>query len=249
MKRTIGRIVYKPGSFFYATKRRRWFYKRLARIVYPTQKVRDYPSVWLRQLGYQVFQDWPLGNVLAWCDHRAKQEKTSRKPYLIDLFEDWDKAYLEPFTRSQQLTQYVESYLGEKSWLRAVRLYHSKPCPLPYTGSQLWHKDHDDTKQIKVFVAISNITKDNGPLEIYPKNAVRIPGYRWGGEAGHLSDDEFNKHTTQPFMMTATPYRWIANRGDVLLADTAQCFHRGARVESGERLMMMVHFTTRTPFI
>src|SRR3990167_2873728 len=142
----------------------------------------------------------------------------------------------------------VAQYLGELPILSAVKLLHSAPIQGPLSGSQLYHCDHDDEFQVKVFLHISDVDQQSGPLTVLPARASldmreRL-GYVYGGEQGHISDEKLDQE-----FVKKNQVELLGPAGTLALVDTAQCFHFGSRVATKERFIFYLHFVSYTSFL
>lgn len=152
------------------------------------------------------------------------------------------------FALDPTILRVVQRYLGELPVLNAIKLLHSVPSGDLHDGSQLFHCDHDDTRQVKIFLHVSDVDIESGPLTVIPSKLssdIRVrTGYVFGGRAGHLNDDVFqdNKTYCEAFQMTG-------KRGSLAFVDTANCFHFGGRVATNQRYILYVHYVTTTNFL
>lgn len=172
------------------------------------------------------------------------------------------KAYLKSFDVSSKLTTVPEimnfalhplllrtitDYLGELPVLSDIKLLHSVPGAGDFSGSQLYHCDHDDTRQVKVFLHISDVDEQSGPLTILPANLsekIRTKvSYLFGGGEGHIPDSQFRNSEVDEAEVSI-----LGPKGTLALVDTARVFHFGSRVSSKERLIFYLHYVTPSSF-
>lgn len=120
------------------------------------------------------------------------------------------------------------------------------------SGSQLFHTDHEDSTCLKFFIPLRSISNGDGPTEyILAQNApslnptiVNKPRYMTPGRRFSHSDQlgELN-------LDDKSTERFIAGKGDVLIADTCRVLHRGARLSKNGRLYLYAHFSTPLSFV
>jgi len=174
-----------------------------------------------------------------------------------------EKAYLldHPLTtldRSSPLLQFAVDprvvsvaahYLGVVPMLTMVTILASPPVPGPSSGSQLFHSDWEDVRQVKVFVNCSNVAEENGPLTAVTAEASRrvkeAVGYRYGGPHFRLRDDE-----VLPLLREGESQAFTGPVGAVVFIDTSSCLHLGSRVRdgAGERLVAQFQYLTPPAF-
>ena len=171
------------------------------------------------------------------------------KKYLQNLLDpkinpDIFNKLLKIFTHSK-FTNIIENYLNEDCKLTSIKILKSPENSEYLSGSQLFHCDHDDTKMIKIFIHVNDINLENGPLEVISKDqSSEIKNeinYRWGGKEGHIKDNFFERKKVSYHSLTG-------DSGTIILADTAQCFHRGSRNPKKHRLVIFASYCTRTHF-
>jgi hypothetical protein len=105
------------------------------------------------------------------------------------------------------------------------------------TGSQLWHRDREDLKILKIFICVDDVTINNGPF-------VYAPGTHMSGKVkknpNYFKEKDGTKRTTDEMMEMIVPKSdWIYStgpKGTIIFADT-NGFHKGGFVKSGQRLL------------
>ena len=142
----------------------------------------------------------------------------------------------------ERLLGTVAAYFGAAAWLQSVELIQSLPsCDARLFRSQLWHCDNNnDTRMLKLFVYLSDVGEENGPLAFLPLSATgRVP---W--TAGHYLADE----TIGRFTPLEETIRFTGPAGSAAMVDTARLFHFGSRCRS-PRLTFVVHYNTGFGFL
>ena len=141
----------------------------------------------------------------------------------------------------------VSSYLGMVPVIAHLQVFYSEANSNEARSSQLFHCDADSTKQVKIFVLCSEVTRANGPLTLLDARTSRTVrsrlGYHFGGKikdkrlAGIVDESDHRPIVGEP--------------GTVCFVDTTQCFHFGSRVESGTapRLVTMIQYLTPASFM
>ncbi len=150
------------------------------------------------------------------------------------------------FALSEQLVASAAAYLGVVPILAGIQLMRATHLPGAPSGSQLFHCDHDDLHQVKVFVLCSEVADENGPLTVLDaatsravKRAVR---YRYGGRSLRLTDAQVDQEA-----LPASRTAFVGPPGRVMLVDTSACLHFGARIRDGASDRLMVQFQYLTP--
>lgn len=130
----------------------------------------------------------------------------------------------------------VAQVYGELPQLDSVLLTWSRYDNKPLSVSQLWHRDFDDTRVLKLFVYLTNVDgSDDGPFTFID---------------GALSDRarySVKSHRADAMLSTRLdPAQSTAITGPALTAfmvETSRCLHMGSRVAAGhERLLYTATF-------
>lgn len=125
---------------------------------------------------------------------------------------------------------------GELPRLDYVLLTLSRSTGKDLSYSQLWHRDYDDTRVIKLFVYLTDVhDMEQGPFTFIPGPVSDRMGFRL---RSHQADSE---------VATAIPLDAAqsikAPRLSAFMVDTARCLHMGSRVAPGhERLLYTATF-------
>lgn len=151
---------------------------------------------------------------------------------------------------SDELLACAADYLGAVPLLRRVGVGYSPGQAHPFgggwAGSQLFHFDGEDDRQIKMFVLLTDVEDErDGPLTFLPAAASREAVGRLGKRplgpvgsymrAGPFSDSAVRQVVDPSELITMT-----GKRGRVLLLDTSTTLHQGSRVQHGrERAVFM----------
>ena len=131
----------------------------------------------------------------------------------------------------------IATALGEIPWLDYVLLSYSRYAGDDLASSQLWHRDHDDVRVIKLFSYLTDVEEDgDGPFTFLPRQPTEKFGYPLLGS--HFSDDQvFAKVPRSDIKVMKAP------RLTSFMVDTAKCLHMGSRMAPGHgRLLYTATF-------
>jgi hypothetical protein len=131
----------------------------------------------------------------------------------------------------------VATALGEIPWLDYVLLSYSRHTGQELASSQLWHRDHDDVRVIKLFSYLTDVAEDgDGPFTFLPRQSTDKFGYPLMGS--HFPDDRvFDKVPRGDVKVMKAP------RLATFMVDTAKCLHMGSRMAPGHgRLLYTATF-------
>jgi hypothetical protein len=131
----------------------------------------------------------------------------------------------------------VATALGEIPWLDYVLLSYSRYTGDDLASSQLWHRDHDDVRVIKLFSYLTDVEDDgDGPFTFLPRQSTDKFGYPI--MSSHFPDEQvFQKVPRSDIKVMKAP------RLTSFMVDTAKCLHMGSRMAPGHgRLLYTATF-------
>ncbi|MBR0757032.1 hypothetical protein JQ604_33030 [Bradyrhizobium jicamae] len=133
----------------------------------------------------------------------------------------------------------LSAALGEIPWLDYVLLSYSRHTGEELVSSQLWHRDHDDVRVIKLFSYLTDVEEDgDGPFTFLPRQSTEKFGYPLMGS--HFPDERvFQKVPRGDVKVMKAP------RLTSFMVDTAKCLHMGSRMGPGHgRLLYTATYFT-----
>jgi Phytanoyl-CoA dioxygenase (PhyH) len=142
----------------------------------------------------------------------------------------------------------VNSYLGLWSKLYYFDLWYTLPVKANQraAASQMWHRDPEDRKLVKVFLYFSEVDGDSGPLQYVPGSR------RSGGPYSHLWRKYYQAYPPEgEFELEIPRSEWItglASPGTFILVDTTG-FHRGGFATKHPRLTATWTFVTPASYL
>lgn len=181
------------------------------------------------------------------AEARGPQEGKSKK-YLIELVRgatthEADSPLLKVALDSK-LLEIVASYLGLWPSLYSVGAWLNYPIGEAPMASQLWHRDPEDLKIVKVFIYLVDVGEESGPF-------CYIPGTQSFGKRANLVPDHKDamRITDEEMATVIGPEDWIrctGPMGTMILADTVG-FHRGGHATHGNRILITFTYTSGLP--
>lgn len=130
----------------------------------------------------------------------------------------------------------VTAYMGQVPRLYNLMLWWSPPNQTA-KGSQLYHYDHRDDRQAKVFINLNNVTKDSGPLHFMLAHDSRKVDAKIGYSQGRYTDEQVYSAVPESNVVNT-----VAEAGAGFIVDTARCLHYGSRGNLLDRFILMASF-------
>ena len=130
----------------------------------------------------------------------------------------------------------VTGYFGQVPRLHRLMMWWSPPNQ-DVKGSRLYHYDHRDSRQAKVFINLSDVTEENGPLHFLKPADSRKVDAKVGYSQGRYSDEEVYSAVSKSDVLTA-----VGEAGRGFIVDTARCLHYGSRGNRSDRFILLLNF-------
>ncbi len=141
---------------------------------------------------------------------------------------------------SPALLETATCYLGEVPILAGVTIYASLPNST-LGGSQLFHLDKGDFRQVKFIFAIADVTEESGPFTFIPADKGAIAEKKLGETSyGRVSDADIYGIVGEDAAV-----RCIGDSGSAVIVDTGRCFHYGSRNITKTRCLLQVQYLSR----
>ena len=181
-------------------------------------------------------------------DRRAKGEQlgTVDSPAYPTIFTVTDLPEFSQWACEQRLLNIVENYIGLPVVFQGVHLRQDFANEKPVT-TELWHRDLEDRRVIKVFVYLTDVNEENGPFEYIPKSKASPLMWWWINlkiairtrqrphELG-INDDEMN--ALVPRLLWK---RCEGPAGMVVFSDAVALFHHGKSRTQGRKSLFFVY--------
>jgi Phytanoyl-CoA dioxygenase (PhyH) len=174
----------------------------------------------------------------------AAGSKETFKTKLAAAAFDADDPFVEIAVHPRVL-DVANGYLRLRSTLRALELWLTEPTPGPAIQTQLWHRDADDLVNVKLFLYFNDVTRGAGPFTYAPRTHPF-------GDRRDLPEHDAEWRSTDEQMAAIVPESdWLVcegRPGTVVFADTCG-YHKQLKPESDERLMLVAHYVSGTPYV
>lgn len=138
--------------------------------------------------------------------------------------------------------------MGHIPILFNVSLWHGIYYGTEFKASQLFHCDWEDINSLNVFINISDIDENCGPLTMINADVSRQIrkdlNYYQGPHDYRIQDEVVNK-----YVIPEKHYKIVGNKGTIHFVDTCQCFHYGSRIAQNKiRKMLALRYLSPAAF-
>ena len=157
---------------------------------------------------------------------------------------------------SGQLIEYPEIFHWglEEKLLNIVESYLS--LPVTYHGvyfrrdlanqiqkkSRLWHLDREDRRMFKIIIYLNDVSEEGGPFQYIPKSLTSITSRLLEYDYSYIDDKTIEQIVPQSKWKSC-----LGTAGTVVIADTANIFHRGKVPVASDRFAIFFDYTSRRP--
>lgn len=146
------------------------------------------------------------------------------------------------FLTNNKLIGIINSYLGEVPQILHTQVWYSPNKKFIENTSQEFHLDHEDRKQVKLFLFLEDISEDNGPLELISKShseqKIKDTGYR-------LMGGDKPKRLSDKSIILDHIIKCVGMQNSIILVDTSKVLHRGSTKSPKSRTIFMAQYVTK----
>lgn len=170
-----------------------------------------------------------------------KTQQSAKKNFLLSIVKG-EEFLAHPevlrFMISRPVLDLASIYLETVPVLSAASLWWTPPNQST-RQSQLFHRDGEDTRQLKFFFNVSDVTSQAGPLTFLAADVSDKIRRKIGYNTGRLTDEAIDEAGGAGNYITLT-----GPRGSGAALDTSRCLHYGSRGNAVGRLILMFQFTS-----
>jgi hypothetical protein len=183
-------------------------------------------------------------------DARERKDDKGFKAYLVELL--GSHPVLEPesiFVRiaiAPEVLNVAKGYFGMMTRLRFFNVWRNFAGSAPPRNSQLWHRDPEDRFILKMFIYLSDVDDDAGPL-FYARGThgygkIKAEPELYGEEgttARRVDDSGMNAVVEKDKWLKA-----VGPKGTIVFVDT-RGYHKGGLARTHERIVYNCMFTSQ----
>lgn len=181
-----------------------------------------------------------LGEAWAREEHAERHEKRN---YPINMLLSSDLRQhpeILDFALRDEFLLAASEYLGQVPRLVNLGLLRSPGSNSKYyrvPKSQEYHYDHRDSRQVKIFINLSSVGPDSGPLHFLPADACQRFNNAVGYTKEKIPDDVVYSACSREEVIDN-----CGEEGMGVMVDTGRCLHYGSRKNTRDRLVFMISY-------
>ena len=172
-----------------------------------------------------------------WIDDASRSP--IRKSYLFNMLrpqEVLDNPAFLSIALNGTILAAVARYFGQAPCLQKLAIMRSPPNSST-DGSQLYHYDHRDSRQAKLFLNLCDVAEENGPTHFLSAADSKRIDAKVGYKQDRYTDEQIYSAVPQSQVIDT-----IGPAGTGFLIDTARCLHYGSRGNSTDRLILLASY-------
>ncbi len=176
---------------------------------------------------------------------------TGENPAYPQIFTVTDLPAFSHWAQNQRLLNIIENHIGLPVAFQGVHLRRDFANERPVT-TELWHRDLEDRRVIKLFVYLSDVATETGPYEYIPRSNVTSAIARQikASFAKRVVSNPYDMGITDDEMAAIVPRSdWRTCEGaagTVLFSDPIAVFHHGKSRTQGRSALFFV-YTAQDP--
>lgn len=168
----------------------------------------------------------------------ARSQNSTHKNFWVRLLDedmrdgafDVDNVYVR-YAVQPAILGLLAAYYGEIPILDYVLLTLSRDSEEEFSYSQLWHRDHDDVRTVKLFAYLTDVKgREDGPFTFLPGPTSDRFGFSL---KSHIADERVFLRTRQSEVIEI-----VAPRLTTFLVETSRCLHMGSRMSPGHSRLL-----------
>tara|TARA_R110002074_G_scaffold386746_1_gene568583 strand:- start:7343 stop:8380 length:1038 start_codon:yes stop_codon:yes gene_type:complete len=168
---------------------------------------------------------------------QPKETYTSNSAWCVSHADVVNIPEVQELIGDGKLLSVIQEYLGTKPILTQTNLWFTHNVNTDFsTNAQLFHRDFDHERWLKVFVYLSDVTRLNGP-HCFVRHSHREVGSVGRGAYTRESDDTILRHYPKEHVVMHE-----GRKGTVIIEDT-RGYHKGLPVIDGERIMLQLEYS------
>ena len=168
-------------------------------------------------------------------------KKSAKKNFLLSIDLDFNekvKNFADPFVNI------ATSYLGTLPILDSCQFWYSPNENNVLTGSQMFHRDPEDYKQLKIFIPIEEIDETNGPLNVLDAKNSDFVFDKLCLEGKITRRNQKIEDCMVNQLRDFKINKILLKKNQCAFVDTCRCYHFGSRKSFKSRKLIFLHFTT-----
>lgn len=139
----------------------------------------------------------------------------------------------------ESLLKLTSDYLGGVPILKDLNIWWTRPWTR-VEGAQNYHIDSiPDTRSLRIFVALTDVDQDSGPLNFIPADKSAAFIHKIGYLGGTVDSARLLREVGEDSVVVAA-----CKQGGAVAVDTGRCFHLGSRDMKKDRLVLSISFSS-----
>lgn len=149
----------------------------------------------------------------------------------------FDKNLLIKFAKNKSIVSKITDYFGFKPEVSHISCWVDEPSNHKESVTQLFHRDPDDLKVIKLFLYLNDVDNDNGPFTYVEKS--HLSPWKIANLSGRANDEEVIRIYPKNNII-----KFTEPKHTIILADT-KGYHKGTILKNNKRVLLNVVYVSK----
>ena len=169
-------------------------------------------------------------------DERAKK----KKEFKIKITNFFDKELLLSFAKNQYINKTISQYFGFEPTIRNISVWVDIPNieTKSDVATQIFHRDFDDIKLVKIFLYLNDVNDRNGPFEYIKTSHLEPWNYNLKSDNQSIRNNFSKEH-----------FKSVIGKKNTLIIVDTNGFHHGKKLSEGSRLLLTVSYSSKNPSV
>lgn len=152
----------------------------------------------------------------------------------------FDKDILIKFANNKYILSKITDYFGFKPEVSQISCWIDEPSNSKESVTQLFHRDPDDLKVIKLFLYLNDVDENNGPFTYVEKS--HLSPWKIANLSGRANDEEIKKIYPKNNII-----KFKEPKHTIILADT-KGYHKGTILKNNKRVLLNVVYVSKLSY-
>tara|TARA_Y200000002_G_scaffold376056_1_gene379324 strand:+ start:217 stop:1017 length:801 start_codon:yes stop_codon:yes gene_type:complete len=149
----------------------------------------------------------------------------------------FDKDLLIKFANNKHILSKITDCFGFKPEISNISCWIDKPSSHKESVTQLFHRDPDDLKVIKLFLYLNDVDVNNGPFTYVEKS--HLSPWKIANVSGRANEEEINRIYPENNII-----KFTEPKNTIILADT-KGYHKGTILKKDKRVLLNVVYVSK----
>lgn len=229
------------------------------RSIFLPSQVKKIKDESLRDRGFSILKDLDIEEVEAaaeycqklsashnWDDGKDSHVKSFLRQFLLDPNDERHLPVWKLASHPEIISRVVD-YLGFVPLISTAQIWYSPNTEFVENRSQMFHLDGEDCRQVKLFLFLTDVDLNNGPLTVIPrKKSYEIYSDLKKRGVIYRRNQRIKDKDIENVASREDVLPLVGKAKTIGLVDTDSCYHYGSRPGDRPRLVLQIQYVGAT---